>query len=75
MPRKWVSLSIGAPLGNLEEIPLPGIFERKEEYIWVYFLDPEDINILNLGTIWNFGKGTGLSWVDIKLWGTKGHKA
>jgi len=25
-----------------------------------FFLDP-DIKILNLGAIWNFGKGTGLS--------------
>jgi len=39
------------------------------------FLDPEDIKILNLGDIWNFGKETGLSWADIRLWGTKGHKA
>jgi len=38
-------------------------------------LDPEDTKILNLGAIWNFGKGTGLSWADIRLWGTKGHKA
>jgi hypothetical protein len=57
MPCKCVSLSIGAPLGNLEGIRLPGLFE----YIWVPFLDPEDIKILCLGTIWNFGKGTGLS--------------
>jgi len=35
-------------------------------------LDPEDINFLNLGLIWNFGKGTGLSWADIRLCGTKG---
>jgi len=26
---KWVSVSIGAPLGNLEGIRLPGHFERK----------------------------------------------
>jgi len=38
-------------------------------------LDLEDIKILNLGAIWNFGKGTGLSLADIRLWGTKGHKA
>jgi len=35
-------------------------------------LDPEDIKILSLGATWNFGKGTGLSWADIWLWGTKG---
>jgi hypothetical protein len=36
-------------------------FERKEKYIWVPFLDPEIIQILSLGAIWNFSKGTGLS--------------
>jgi len=25
-----------------------------------FFLDPEDIRKLNIGAIWNFGKGTGL---------------
>jgi len=29
MPYKWVSLSIGALMGNLEGICLPGLFERK----------------------------------------------
>jgi hypothetical protein len=43
MPCKWVSLSTGALLGNLERIPLPGLFERKVKFIWVPFLDPEDI--------------------------------
>ena len=33
MPCKRVSLSIGAPLGNLEGIRLPGLFERKEKYV------------------------------------------
>jgi hypothetical protein len=48
-------------LGNLERICTPGLFERKGQYIWVSFFDPEDIKILSLGAIWNFGKGTGLS--------------
>jgi hypothetical protein len=61
MPCKRVSLPIGAPLGNLEKIHLPGLFERKVKYIWVPFLDPEDTKILRLGAIWNFGKGTALS--------------
>jgi hypothetical protein len=60
MPRKQVSLSIGALLGNLDMIRLPGLFERKGKYIWVPLLEPEDIKILSLGAIWNFGKGTGL---------------
>jgi len=71
MPYKQVSLSIGATLGNLAEIRLLVLFEWKGRYIWVLFLDPEDIKILNLGAIWNFGKGTGLSWADIRLWDTQ----
>jgi hypothetical protein len=46
MPCKRVSLSIGAPLGNLEGIRLPGLFEEKGQHIWVPFLDSEDIKIL-----------------------------
>jgi hypothetical protein len=61
MPCRRVSLSIGALMRNLEGIRLPGLFERKGKYIWVCFLDPEDIKILSLGAIWNFVKGTGLS--------------
>ena len=49
-----------------------GTFERKEKYMRVPFLEPEAIKILSLGVIWNFSKGTGLSRVDIRLWGTKG---
>jgi len=60
MPCKCVSLSIGALLGYLEGIHLPGLFERKGKYIWIPFLDPEDIKILSLGAICNFCKGTGL---------------
>jgi hypothetical protein len=72
---KWASLSIGAPLGNLEGSRLPGLFEWKVWYIWVPFVDSEYIKILNLGAIRNVGKETGLSWADIGLWDTKGHKA
>jgi len=32
-------------------------------------LDPEDIKTLNLGAMWTFGKGTGLFWAYIRLWG------
>jgi hypothetical protein len=55
------SLSIGAPLGNLEGIHLPGLFESKEKYVWVPLFAPEDTKILSLTAIWNFAKGTGLS--------------
>jgi hypothetical protein len=67
MPCKRVYLTIGAPLGNLEGIRLPGLFERQGKHVWVHFLDPEDIKIVSLGTIWNCGKGTGLYWADIRL--------
>ena len=71
MPCKRVSLSIGAPLGNMEGIRLPGLFEKKGKYVWVPFLGPEDIEILSLEAIRNFGKGTGLSLADIILWGIR----
>jgi len=72
MPCKQTSLFIAALLGKLEGGSFDGTFERKEKYIWVPFLDLEAIKILSLGAIWNFSKGTGLSRVDIRLWGTKG---
>jgi len=31
----------------------------KHSYLGL-FLDPEDIRKLNIGTVWNFAKGTGL---------------
>jgi len=61
MPSKRISFSMEAPLGNVEGIGLPGLSERKGKCIWVSFLDPQDIQILSLGVIWNFDKGTGLS--------------
>jgi len=60
-PCKLVSLSIGSPLGNVEGIRFPARFERNRKYIWVPFLDPEDIKIISLVAIWKFGKWTGLS--------------
>jgi hypothetical protein len=59
MPCKRVSLSMGAPLWNLEGILLPGLFERKGKYIWVSFLDPEGIKILSLGPFGTLVKGQG----------------
>jgi hypothetical protein len=40
---------------------LPGHLERKSYFIWVLFLEPENIRILSLGAIWKFDEGTGLS--------------
>jgi hypothetical protein len=54
------SLSMGAPLVNLEGIRWPGLFEKIGKYIWISFLDPEDITILSLGAIWDFGKRKGV---------------
>ena len=41
-------------------------------YLGSFLLDPENVTSLRLGAIWNFCKGTGLPWFDIRLWGTKG---
>jgi len=49
------------PVGERGGGSFAGTFERKEKYIWVPFLDPENIKVLSLGAIWNFSKGTGLS--------------
>jgi len=47
MPCKWASLTVGALLGNMEVVCLPGLL-RDEKYIWVPFLDLEVIKILSL---------------------------
>jgi len=60
MPCTRASLSIVTPLGNLDGIRLPGLSERKQKYFRVPFLDPEDIKILSMGAIWDFGEVTGL---------------
>ena len=62
MPCKRVSLHRGFVFQD--------ILREKKNYIWVPFLDPEDIKILSLGAIWNSSKGIGLSRA-IRLWGTK----
>ena len=75
MSRKALDMGICLHRGSIEESEgdlLAGPFERKGQYMWVPFLDPEDITILSVGAIWNFGKGTGLYRADIRLWGTKG---
>jgi len=40
-----------------------------------HFLAPSSwtqiFRVLIMWAIWNFGKGTGLPWLDIRLWGTK----
>jgi hypothetical protein len=55
-----LSLHTG-PVGEPGDGSFARTFERKEQYIWVPFWDPEAIKILSLGAIWNFSKETGLS--------------
>jgi len=61
MPCKWASLSIGALLGNLEEVRLAGPLREKRSISGFPVLDLEAIKILSLLAIWNFSKGTGKS--------------
>jgi hypothetical protein len=35
----------------MEGVRLPGLLKKKKKYIWVPFLDQEDIKILSLGAI------------------------
>jgi hypothetical protein len=47
----------------MERGSLTGDFEGilfLHAYLCCYFLDLEDVPILSIGAIWNFGKGTGL---------------
>ena len=59
MPCKRAFLSIGALLGNLEGVRLLGLLREKKEYIWVPFLDPENIKISKSEGPWNFVKEQG----------------
>jgi hypothetical protein len=47
VPRERASLSIGALLGNLEGVRLPGLLRETKVYLGS-FLDPEIIKILSL---------------------------
>jgi len=60
MPCRWTSLFIGVLLGNLEGVRLLG-FLRDKKSISGFLSWTQAIKILNLGAIWNVGKGTGLS--------------
>ena len=44
----------------------------RHAYLGSFFLNPEDAKSLILGTIWNFSKWRGFTWLDIRLWGTIG---
>jgi hypothetical protein len=62
MPCKRVSLYLGESLRNMEGIRFLRLFLRKKRIEYpVPFVDPENINILIVGAIWNCGKRTGLS--------------
>ena len=47
-PDTGISLR-GGPVGEPGGGSFAGTFERKGKYIWVPFLDPENIQILSLG--------------------------
>jgi hypothetical protein len=71
--RKWAALFVGPLLGNLEVVHLLGLWRGEKKSIsGSLFLDPEVIKGLSVGAVWNFSKGTGLPWADIRLWGTEG---
>ena len=40
-------------------------------YMGSFILDPEDIQSLSLGAVWNFSKVTGLPWTGTRLWGKR----
>ena len=53
-----ISLHRG-PIGEPVGYSLPGAFETKSLYIWIPYLDPEDIKILSLGPSGILEKGQG----------------
>ena len=71
IPCRRASLVIGAHWGTWRGFVCRDFWETNKVYLGS-FLDQEAMKILSLGAIWNFSKGTGLSWVDIRLWGKKG---
>jgi hypothetical protein len=44
-----------------------GLGSLRHTYLGLFFLDPEDIKILNLRVFWDSSKGTGLPWTGIRL--------
>ena len=67
---KQATLSVGAPLGNLEGGSFTGGLWHTVIFR-LLFLDPEDVRSLSLGTIWNFSRGLSLPLLGIRVWGTK----
>jgi hypothetical protein len=68
MPCKRVFLSTGAPLENMEGIRRREFFREKFSVCVLSWTQ----RALRFWVWGPSGKGTGLSWVDIRLWGTKG---
>jgi hypothetical protein len=71
MPSKKVSLPRG-PTGEPGGDSLARTFWEKNDIISGFLSWTQRPLILIQGAIWNCGKGTGLSWADTRLWGTKG---
>jgi len=75
MLRKALDMGISLHRGllvNLEGIRLLGLLREKDSISGFLPWTQRTFKILRMGAIWNFGKGAGLSWADIRLWATKG---
>ena len=62
MLRKALDMGIPlhrGPIGETGGDSLAGTFERKGQYIWVPFLDPDEIKILSLGPSGSLVQGHG----------------
>jgi hypothetical protein len=52
--------------GTEEETPVHVLCEYealaslRHSYLGFFFLNPEDVRVLEVGAVWNFAKGTGL---------------
>jgi len=56
-----VFFSVGATLGNLEGILLPGLLSENDSITGFLPWTQRTLKFFNLEVIWIFGKGTGLS--------------
>jgi len=65
MPPKRIFLYVGAPLGNMEGIRLPGVFDGNVAYLGS-FLDSEDIK--NLGNVVLKRKPQSTFCVSVRPW-------
>jgi hypothetical protein len=67
---KRAALSVGALFGNLEGVCLQGLRREKETAYLVSFSWTQRTLKVEPGGHLELKQGTGLLWVDIRLWGT-----